>query len=319
MAAGHQDTARRLSTTGGEITSARTSTTPWSGTDDLSNTAEWSRTADWGSPSSRPGSAYRDGPATSPWPEPEHAAGTNGHAPAGPAPDRGSGAPRPGPDGSWERHGRYLTPGESLIAEEALIRSRTAEGRNAFGSYGRSGLTPAMRRLEAQLERGQLLPDTESYALMPADLFRARLADLIRRHPDKSAGELSREVHDGIRYAYIFEAEYYSDATLQVHSRLKGQGFELEARRNSWRNPEYKGINTRWRDPAHDIVFEVQFHTAASWAAKQRAHAAYERIMDPATSPAERARLRAMQAEMSATIPVPPRCMAIPDYRKEGL
>ena len=48
-------------------------------------------------------------------------------------------------------------------------------------------------------------------------------------------------MHDGIRYAYIFENDDYSDATLQVHSRLKSQGFELEARRNSWKNPESQG------------------------------------------------------------------------------
>ena len=188
-----------------------------------------------------------------------------------------------------------------------------------FGSYGHSGLTPAMRRLEAQLERGQLRPDTESSALKPADLFKKRLADLIQRHPDKPAEELSYEVHDGIRYVYIFEAEHYADATLQVHSRLKGQGFELEVRRNSWRNPEYKGINTRWRDPAHDTVFEVQFHTPPSWDARQRADASYQKIMDVATTPAERGRLRALQAEISAKIPVPPRCTGIPDYRKEAL
>jgi hypothetical protein len=227
--------------------------------------------------------------------------------------------PRTGLDGSWEWNGRYLTPDECQIADEALNRIRTAEGRNVFGSYGHSGLTPAMRRLEAQLERGQLLPDTESSALKPADLFKQRLADLIQRHPDKPAEELSYEVHDGIRYVYIFEAEHYADATLQVHSRLKGQGFELEVRRNSWRNPEYKGINTRWRDPAHDIVFEVQFHTPQSWDARQHAGASYQKITDAATMPAERVRLRALQAEASAAIPVPPRCTAIPDYRKEAL
>src|SRR5258708_9697437 len=89
----------------------------------------------------------------------------------------------------------------------------------------------------------------------------------------------------------MFDADDYADATLQVHSRLKGQGFELEVRRNSWRNPEYKGINTRWRDPAHDIVFEVQFHTASSWDANQRAHPASQEIMDPATLPAQPLRL----------------------------
>jgi hypothetical protein len=293
-------------------TGDQASTTAWNSPDELGSTAEWSRASDW----SR--SARHDDPPESVWPEPG-AATTVNHQAADVTPDRRGDEPRLGRDGSWEWDGRYLGPDECRLAEEALTRCRTAEGRNVFGSYGHSGLTPAMRRLEAQLGVGQMLPDTESYALKPADLFKARLADLIMRHPDKSAEELSNEVHDGIRYAYIFEAEHYAEATLQVHSRLKGQGFDLEARKNSWRNPEYKGINTRWRDPAHDIVFEVQFHTAPSWDAKQRAQASYEQIMDPATPPAERARLRAMQADRSAAIPVPPRCMAIPDYRKEGL
>jgi hypothetical protein len=297
----------------------------WSNADDLSNTAEWNRNSDWnnasewdGSPHEWDGSASHDSATRATWLEPAPAMDPRRRAAAAMPTDHLADEPRTGLDGSWEWNGRYLTPDECQIADEALNRIRRAEGRNVFGSYGHSGLTPAMRRLEAQLERGQLLPDTESSALKPADPFKQRLADLIRRHPDKPAGELSSEVHDGIRYVYIFEAEHYADATLQVHSRLKGQGFELEVRRNSWRNPEHKGVNTRWRDPAHDIVFEVQFHTPESWDARQRADASYQKIMDAATTPAERARLRVMQTEISAAIPVPPRCTAIPDYRKEA-
>ena len=170
---------------------------------------------------------------------------------------------------------------DRLIAENALSRYRVAEGQNVFGSYGHSGLTPAMRRVEAQLASGQLLPDTENRALKSPDRFKERLADLILRHPDKSAEELSHEVHDGIRYAFIFDTEHYAEGTLQVHSRLKGHGFELEARWNGWESREYKGINSRWRDPAHDLVFEVQFHTASSWDVWQQAHDSYQRIIDP--------------------------------------
>ena len=75
--------------------------------------------------------------------------------------------PRYGSDGSWEWNGRYLTPMQSQIADTALSRYSAAEGKNVFGGYGHSGLTPAMRRIEAQLERGQLLPDTEK--LRPQD------------------------------------------------------------------------------------------------------------------------------------------------------
>jgi hypothetical protein len=252
------------------------------------------------------------------WSEPEPGADTLTHATIEPNPARAADEPLTGSDGSWEWNGRYLTPEESRIADEALGRCRIAEGRNVFGGYGHSGLTPAMRRIEAQLEHGQLLADTEGCALKPADSFKRKLADLILRHPDKSAEELALEVHDGIRYTLIFDAEHYADGTLQAHSRFKGSGFDLEVRRNGWQSGGYKGINSRWRDPAHDLVFEVQFHTAASWDVSERAHSLYEAITDPATPPEERARLRSVYAGMSAAVPVPRGCSNIPDYRKEG-
>lgn len=250
--------------------------------------------------------------------DPGPGADTLTHPVIDPGPSRGTSEPSTGPDGSWEWNGRYLTPEECQIAEEAIGRCRIAEGRNVFGGYGHSGLTPAMRRIEAQLEHGRLLADTEDCALKPAERFKEKLADLILRHPDKPAEELALEVHDGIRYAFIFETEHYAEGTLQAHSRLKGNGFDLESRRNCWQSPEYKGINSRWRDPAHDLVFEVQFHTADSWDLRQRAHALYEAITDPATSPGERERLRGSYAQMSAPVALPPGCTAIPDYRKEG-
>jgi hypothetical protein len=252
------------------------------------------------------------------WSEPEPGADTLTHATIEADPGRAADEPLTGPDGSWQWNGRYLTPNESQIADEALGRCRIAEGRNVFGGYGHSGLTPAMRRIEAQLEHGNLLPDTEACALKPAGSFKEKLADLILRHPDKSAEELALEVHDGIRYTFLFDAEHYADGTLQAHSRLKGNGFDLEVRRNCWQNPEYKGINSRWRDPAHDLVFEVQFHTAASWDTRQRAHSLYEAITDPATPPQERERLRSIYGGMSAPVPVPRGCTTIPDYRREG-
>ena len=252
------------------------------------------------------------------WGEPEPGADTLTHATIEPSPGRAADEPLTGPDGSWEWNGRYLTPEESRIADEALGRCRIAEGRNVFGGYGHSGLTPAMRRIEAQLEHGQLLADTEGCALKPADSFKRKLADLILRQPDKSAEELALEVHDGIRYTFIFDAEHYADGTLQAHSRFKGNGFDLEVRRNCWQNREYKGINCRWRDPAHDLVFEVRFHTTASWDLSERAHSLYEAITDPATPPEERARLRSIYAGMSDAVPVPRGCSNIPDYRREG-
>jgi len=286
------------------------------------NTTGWEEASSWddapGLDSAPDLDGARSNGTSHEWSEPEQGADTLTHAKIEADPGRTADAPLTGPDGSWEWNGRYLTPDESRIADEALGRCRIAEGRNVFGGYGHSGLTPAMRRIEAQLEHGQLLADTEGGALKPADSFKRKLADLILRHPDKSAEELALEVHDGIRYAFIFDTEHYADGTLQAHSRFKGNGFDLEVRRNCWQNREYKGINSRWRDPAHDLVFEVQFHTAASWDASERGHSLYEAITDPATPPEERARLRSIYAGMSAAVPVPRGCSNIPDYRKEG-
>jgi hypothetical protein len=284
----------------------------------------WDTTSGWDSPAGWDSAPDRDrtgrrGGAGHAWSEPEPGVDTLTHAVIDAEPDGEASRPITGPDGSWEWNGRYLTPEECQVAEQALGRCRIAEGRNVFGGYGHSGLTPAMRRIDAQLGQGHLLPDTESRALKPPDSFRQKLADLILRHPDKSAEELALEVPDGIRYAFIFEPQHYAEATLQAHSRLKGNGFDLEARRNCWQGPEYKGVNSRWRDPAHDLVFEVQFHTAASWDLAERAHPLYEAIRDPATPAAERERLRAIYAEMSAAVPAPPGCTAIPDFRKEGV
>jgi len=62
----------------------------------------------------------------------------------------------------------------------------------------------------------------------------------------------------------------------------------------------------------------VQFHTMASLDAKQLTHGAYARISDVTTPSAVRKQLRDAQKEVSATVPLPSRCIEIPDYRKEG-
>src|ERR1022692_1723917 len=216
------------------------------------------------------------------------------------------------------RRRENLTPEQVRLAVRTLGQCRLAEGRSVFGSYGDTGLTPAMRRIEDQLEHGELVPETEKYALKSLDRFQEKLAKQIERHPDKTPEELAHEIHDGVRYTFIFEEDNYYDGTWEVHSKLEEQEFDLEFRRNTWTKPDYKGINSRWHDPTHDVVFEVQFHTMASWDAKQRTHDDYEKISDVTIPRAERKRLEAAQKEVSATVPLPPRCTEIPDYRKEG-
>jgi hypothetical protein len=214
-----------------------------------------------------------------------------------------------------ERSAGRLTPDQERIADEALSKYLAADGRNMFGGYGESGLTPAMRRVEASLPHGSLARDSEEYTLKSPERYKEKLARMIARSPGVPAGELAAEIYDAARYTFVFEPQDYTDGTWMVHRRLKTQGFELEARRNRWDSPEYKGIRTRWRDPAHDLAFEVQFHTPDSWDMLQRTHDTYLRITDPRTPPAERAQLRARQVAAAARAQPPARHAEIGDFR----
>jgi hypothetical protein len=211
-----------------------------------------------------------------------------------------------------------LTAEQERIADEVLERHRAADGRNVFGGYGESGLTPAMRRVEANLPRGRLAPDTEENSLKSPERFKEKLARMIARSPGLRAEDLAAEIYDAARYTFVFDPQDYTDGTWLVHRRLKAQGFDLEARRNRWESPEYKGIRTRWRDPAHDLIFEVQFHTPDSWDVLTSTHEAYLRITDPQTPVAERARLRSRQVAAAAACRPPARCAEIADFRADA-
>jgi hypothetical protein len=204
----------------------------------------------------------------------------------------------------------------SELVAGMLADGRAAEGQTIFGGYGASGLTPVIRRIADQLSRGGLAPGSEATTIKPAERLSAKLARLMARHPDRTASELVASICDVVRYAFAFEPESFTEGTWLVHRKLKVQGFELEARRNRWESPEYKGIWTRWRDPASDLSFEIQFHTFASWDVLLGTHEAYRTITDPATPPAERARLRAGQVAAAARAKVPPNCAEIVDFAK---
>jgi hypothetical protein len=230
----------------------------------------------------------------------------------------GDDAPRIHPDGSWEWKGYTLTPEQSRCADLALARCRDAEGRDADGNYGEHGLTPAMRRIEAQLEHGKLAPDTEKFALKSADRFKEKLAKMIAVEPDKSAEELSNEIYDAIRYTFLLDRDYYLEAMQETISYLEEEEFELGVRKNTWESDEYKGVNTRWFDSEGNVRFEVQFHTEESFRIKQLTHDAYDRIHDLRASVEEREELRDYQRRMSAEIILPPGCEDIYDFRKDG-
>jgi hypothetical protein len=221
-------------------------------------------------------------------------------------------------DGGWKWKNLELDPAANRVADDALAIRRTAEGRDAEGNYAETGITPAMRQVEAELEHGALVHDTERFALKSPDRFKEKLAKLIADEPDKSPEQHSAEIHDGIRYTFDYDSQNYSSSVSQAQERLKTAGYELMVLKNTWESPEYRGINTRWFDPRHEVLFEVQFHTPESWACKQQMHDAYEKVGDLTTPTVERERLRDYQREVTRQLAVPDGCADIGDYRREG-
>jgi hypothetical protein len=173
-------------------------------------------------------------------------------------------------------------------------------------------VTPAMRRIEAEDPDRQLVG--LEYSLKGKDRLTEKVSNWLKADAELTPEKAFGLVKDAIRYTFQYPDNRYTDGVLADCERLKAAGFEFIDRKNSWDEQEYKGINTRWRVPESSQLFEVQFHTRASFEAKQETHPAYERIRDPSTPHSEMTKLRDFQREVSARIPVPPRSSDIPDY-----
>jgi hypothetical protein len=122
-----------------------------------------------------------------------------------------------------------------------------------------------------------------------------------------------------VRFTFCYEEARYTSGVYADLDRLNAQGFELaKPLKNSWHSDQYKGINTQWRDPTTGQLFEVQFHTQASFEAKQLNHAAYERVRNPQTSDAELDELEDFQRQVCTQLPIPPGATEIAYFpRKE--
>jgi hypothetical protein len=172
-------------------------------------------------------------------------------------------------------------------------------------------VSPAMRRIEVED------PDRSLVGFEHRLKGKDRLAEKVEFDIGKwgvSAETAFTNVKDAIRYTLEYPEEKYARGVPADVDRIKAEGFELVELRNSWGNEEYKGTNSRWRLAENSQLFEVQFHTHASFEAKQETHAAYERLRTLPDDHEDVHELRSFQREVTAKIPVPPGASDIPDY-----
>ncbi|MGW7102186.1 hypothetical protein [Streptomyces sp. NPDC054838] len=198
------------------------------------------------------------------------------------------------PDGSWAgENGLRLDHEANSAADDFMRRSAEAEPR----------ITESMQDIAGKLDDGKLLG--LEYRLKGEDSLKRKLATDMLEDAGLTHGEALGGIRDSIRYTMEVPHADYTHGVQQAVDELQAKGYENVKFKNSWSSSGYKGINSTWRDPVSGQVFEVQFHTAESFAAKMDTHVLYERGRLPGNSPDELAALQAAQDEIFDNVPVP--------------
>ncbi|MEU9579791.1 hypothetical protein AB0D95_21380, partial [Streptomyces chilikensis] len=206
-----------------------------------------------------------------------------------PAPPRGN-----LPDGSWAgENGLRLDPEANAAADDFMRRSQEAEPR----------ITESMRSVAGRVDNGRLIG--LEYRLKGEDSFKRKLATDMLDDVAVGPARILGDIKDSIRYTMEVPTRNYADGVQQAVNDLQAKGFENVTFKNTWDSPGYKGINSTWRDPVSGQIFELQFHTADSFAAKMDGHVLYEKERLPGVSPDELAAIKLEQTELFGRVPVP--------------
>jgi hypothetical protein len=207
------------------------------------------------------------------------------------------------PPGSWRGDsGRYLDSAANAEVEQRCDRIADIE---------RTVISPAMREIES-CDPERHLAGFDHRCKGP-DRLKDKIAAEINEK-GRNVSEAMMMAKDVIRYTFVYPDDHYSEGVAADIARMETRGFHQAERRNTWVDEQYKGINSRWRDPGNGQLFEVQFHTHASFEGKQETHGAYERLRTLPEGDQEVFTLRTYQREVTAKIQVPPGTAEIPNY-----
>jgi hypothetical protein len=218
-------------------------------------------------------------------------------------------------DAGHERAVPAASPGEHVayrVQVDAVFRAYAIDqAYDRVRDIERTTVTPAMKRIEAE-DPERRLAGLE-HSLKGKDRLTEKITKMVNElgHPVDQAIGL---VKDAIRYTFCYPEARYGSGVDADCERLQTAGFQLVDRENSWTAEQYKGINSRWREPESGQLFEVQFHTQASLDAKEETHWAYEKLRVGVPTPAEQRELEDFQKQVTACIPVPPGAADIADY-----
>lgn len=211
---------------------------------------------------------------------------------------------------------RQVRHADDRRALGSAVDAEVRQGCDRIREAERTVITPAIREIEAaDADRALVGLD---HRLKGEERLKEKVARAVDEQPAMTASEALSSIPDAIRFTFCYSEQRYAAGVWADLERFHAHGFEMvKPLKNSWDSDQYKGINTQWREPETGQRFEVQFHTTASFEAKQLTHAAYERLRDPATPHAERGDLITFQQQICAKLAVPPGATEIHDHSRE--
>jgi hypothetical protein len=222
--------------------------------------------------------------------------------------------PEPAPQaegGSWRgKGGRTLDTASNAEIDVGYARIR---------EVAENVIVPAILRVAAEDPTRTLAGFDRR--IKGEDRLKEKVADEMRSTPGITPKQALASIADVVRFTFTYGESAYTAGVRKDVERLQAAGFAQVERRNTWSSEQYKGINTRWREPDSGVIFEVQFHTQASLEAKELTHEAYERIRtiddENAESIREVTELKKFQRQVNNKVSIPPGVMEYEDYRPE--
>jgi hypothetical protein len=194
---------------------------------------------------------------------------------------------------SWrDSDGQFSLTGEQNRAAELLLdRARDVEPR----------LSDLARDVAREVG-GKLLGEQDK--LKAPDTAKSKLAALLGEEP--LARALAR-MKDTLRYTIGLSEQTYVDGTAAAIDSLLDRGFRPVSQMQRWDGPSgYVGLNTSWSDPLSGHVFEIQFHTEASFIAKSDSHPLFEQIRQLSPDHPDLSTLRADHDAYFVDVVAPP-------------
>ena len=217
-------------------------------------------------------------------------------------------AQRPQADRSKDEPGSWR--GDSVRPLSARENAQVDERCDAIAK-AETRITGLMEDIE-RASRGELAG--KEFRLKERDRLKDKVAAAREGASNADCARILANVYDAVRYTLQYNDADYTDGVQSDVGWLKAQGLDLIRLKNFWNDEEYKGVNSQWRDIETGQAFEIQFHTAASFEAKQITHKAYERIRNLQTTEPESIELHDYQRKVSFRIPIPGDAPDIPEY-----